>query len=208
MPFEGGLRARDVVEGEEVPQRLGARLPRHPLVLENRLDLGAEAEALRVPLKKQRLDAEAVAAEHEPLPGAVPDGDGEHAVELGEHVRADLFVEVKQDLRIGARSEDVAFLAKAVLRLELREVVHLAVVDDVHARVFVGHRHVPVLGQVDHGESTGAEARAALHERAAVTGPAVGQRVGHALEERSLRLLQLAFECDEAADSTHGQRSS
>ena len=55
--FEGGLRARHVVEREIVVQRLKIDAALDSGVLKDRLDFGAEQQAVALPAIKERLDA-------------------------------------------------------------------------------------------------------------------------------------------------------
>jgi hypothetical protein len=115
----------------------------------------------------ERLDAEVVAAEHEPArtgrPPEVGDRVRPHAVEAGRAVVAPLLVGVDDDLGVGLRGEGVAQLLE--LGAQLAVVVDLAVEDEPDRLVLVGDRLVAA-GPVDDGEPAVPETHAVALERA------------------------------------------
>ncbi len=96
------------------------------------------------------LDAQAVAGQDEFPRFRIPEGDGEHAVQLGDEVLAVLLVEVDDDLGVGVGVETVA--AGQQSGLEGREIEDLAVVDDPDRRVLVVDGLAPG-GQIDDAQA-------------------------------------------------------
>ena len=123
---EGCVLARHVTER----QVIGDRLPVDRAVgaeREKRRDLGGEREASRRLRCVERLDPEPVACEHKPPPPRVPEGDREHAAQLGEARGAVLLVQVRHRLHVAAPPERVP--APRERGPQLLVVVELAVDD-------------------------------------------------------------------------------
>ena len=99
---EQGSRGQDEPDRQDVPQRLDVQPPLYRTCGQDCLQLGAEVQALGGRGVDQRLDAEAVAREHEPAPAGVPQGEAEHAAEALDAVDAQLLVEVDDDLDVRA----------------------------------------------------------------------------------------------------------
>ena len=123
--------------------------------LQQCLDLGGEREAVADPRKVEGFDPEAVAREHQPFAGGVPDRLRPHAVEALEAVRAPLAVGGERDLRVARPCEAVA--ARRELGAEFDVVVDLAVVHDPVAAVGRAQRLVAAGGQVQDGEAARGE---------------------------------------------------
>ena len=140
-PVEEGARGGYVAEVQVGGDRLGIEASRHRGIGEQRLDLAPEHEpAARAPVV-ERLLSHPVAAEDEPRPALVPDGEGEHAVEAaGELGGWKVLGQVRDDLGIAARTELVP--APQELLPELAEVVDLAVEDDGNGPVLVRDRRI------------------------------------------------------------------
>jgi hypothetical protein len=117
-----------------------------------------------------------VAREQQPTPPPVPDREGEHPAELGDHAFAVLFVEMDQRLGIGAGAEPVPLGHQR--RAELLVIVDLAVEDQQDAAVLVAHRLMPA-GDVHDAEAAHPQAHVAFHEAAPVVRPAVRDGVAH-----------------------------
>jgi len=202
--LEHGQGRRDVAGAQVEIQRLVVELARNGSVLQQRLDLAAEAEALLAEVIVEWLLAEAVAGEEEPLLARVPDGEGEHAGEaLGQRV-APLLVAVNQDLGVAARPEGMPAGDQLVAQPEI--IINLAIEGNGDGAVLVVHRLRAVHGQVDDGEAPMPQRNRALDERAAAVGAAVGDDVGHALEQRRVRRT-FTVAIYEAADAAHGAAS-
>ena len=95
-------------------------------------------------------DAQAVAGQDQFFRLRVPEGDGEHAVEMGDEVLAVFLVKVDDDLGVGVGVETVAAGQKR--GLEGREIEDLAVVDDPDRLVFIMDGLAPG-GQVDDAQT-------------------------------------------------------
>ena len=121
--------------GEE--QLGGQRVERgaHEAAGDQRLDLGGEGEAVRGVGAVERLDAHAVARQHEAAVGAVPERDREHPAQVAHEVGAVLLVEVHDRLRVALGRERVA--ARGQVAPQLGEVEDLAVEDGEDAAVLV-----------------------------------------------------------------------
>jgi hypothetical protein len=99
----------------------------------------------------ERLDAEAVPGGEQRLTRVVPQGEGKLAAQLVETTRAEVLVQVEEDLAVRAGGEAVAALLE--LGADPREVVELAVHDRVHPAVLVGQGLVAG-GKVDDAEAS------------------------------------------------------
>lgn len=140
---------------------------------------GEGQRAVRQPGGQQRLFAHAVARQQQRALGAVPQPDGEHAVQPVEHADAPLPPAMDDRLRVGPGAEDVA------VRLELRTqggvVVDFAVERHHHLAVRAEHG-LRAPGQVDNGQPPVAEAQMRLGMKAVAVRAAMRDRVGHAAE--------------------------
>ena len=169
------------------------------------------------------LDAEPIARARQPPARAVPDGVGEHPLEMGEAIVAPVSIGLKQHLRVGPRSELVAQCFE--LGSQFHMVVDLPVEDDPGLRVADRHglgaafREVedrqPPVAQTDGDGSTGvplccarkagvAEPPGVLpaeQEPLAVRSP-VCLQVVHPLQHCH---IQRAAGADETYDTTHGK---
>ena len=94
----------------------------------------------------QRLLAQPIAGQDQLPPLGVPDGQGEHAVEMLEEVRPLVLVEVDDHFGVAVRAEAMAGAFQPPA--QLAEVVDFAVEDDPDRAVFVRQRLLPA-GQVD-----------------------------------------------------------
>ena len=150
-PADSEVLARDVLEREVRVERGRVELPPHTGHEEERLELGGEGEAAAGQQHVvQRLLADAVAGEEEPLALAVPDRDREHAGERRREVGAALLVHVRDHGRVAGAGHLVA--ARLEVAAHVAEVVQLAVEhrDDVAGLV----RHGLLAGlEVDDAES-------------------------------------------------------
>ncbi len=176
---EDRVRRGDGVEGEERLERvevdLAARQGAH---LRRELERAAGCAVV------ERLDAVAVAREHEPARALVPDRDREHPAQPAREVEAVLLVQVHDRLRVGVRAVRVPVVHE--LAHELRVVVDLAVLDDDAASVLVEDRLVAA-GEVDDRESARRERDGAVDVFAGGVGAAVLERRAHRLQARTVR---------------------
>ena len=102
------LRVRDVLIGQVLVDRRRVDLARQAGHLQQALQLAGEEQPARLVAIDERLFAQAVAAEHEAAAIGVPDGDGEHAVQVREAVRPFVLVEMDDRLGVAVGAELVA----------------------------------------------------------------------------------------------------
>ena len=95
-----GRRRRQ--ESQIVIERLFVDVGSHCGMLQDRLDLGSENEAAALVIEVKRLDADAIAHEHELFFVRVPQGDAVVAFDLVNEVEAAFFVEVQDCFGVGA----------------------------------------------------------------------------------------------------------
>ena len=124
-------------------------------MLQQRFDLGSENYLTLGDTIVQRLFTHPVAGEKQGIVSAIPEGEGEHAVERVQATRAALFIEMHDHFRVRMGAKPVAFVFK--LLSQLLVVVNLTVEADPDGFVFVGHRLLAGGGKVDDAESLVAE---------------------------------------------------
>ncbi len=166
---------------------------------EDRFGFRAERDLLAAHRVDDGLHADGVADDEERAPAPVEEREGEDAVELRREPDPFLFVEVGEDLGV-ARGVERVPVAEQVLA-QLRVVVDQPVEDDDDVAVLVGHR-LPAAGRVEDREAPVAEADAVARVEAVAVGTAVGQRVGHRLDEGAVS------EAERAGDPAHQERGS
>ncbi len=105
------------------------------------LDFGTEQQGPATEGQVYRLDAVAVAGEEKLAAPAVPDRQGEHAVEAGQRLLTPFGICGSDHLGVGLRAEAVP--GPLELGAQLAEVVDLAVVGDDEAVFAGGHRLAP-----------------------------------------------------------------
>src|SRR5438067_5231467 len=125
-------RAQDLRDDRSIRQRLD------PAAREQRLDFGSEEEQIAGTRPIERLDAEAIAHEQQPLLRRVPERERKHAAEPVDALVAPLLVRV--DDRFGVRAGLVAMTARFEIAPNLGVVVDLAVEDDPDRLVLVRQR--------------------------------------------------------------------
>jgi hypothetical protein len=167
-------RRRHRVEREERLERVEV-----DLAARQRAQLRRESELVAAGAVVERLDPEAVAREHEPLPRRVPERDCEHAAQPSREVEAPLLVAVDEHLGVAVRREAMAVALEPVAQLGV--VVDLAVLDDVDRLVLVRERLVAGV-EVDDRESPRGQSDRAVDERAVRVRPPVDERRAHPRE--------------------------
>jgi hypothetical protein len=170
------------VDREKAVNGLGRDLPREIRVPEQRLDLRGEHQGPADFCIKERLLAEPVAGEHEPLPLRVPDREREHAIQRLGAPLPELLVKMDQDLGVAARLEAVPLRLERAAQLLV--VVDLAVEDDLDRAVLVPHRLGAQRRQVDDRQPTVAERALLVFVKTLSVRPAVGDRRGHRADHR------------------------
>src|SRR5207247_9912665 len=94
---------------QKVEHRVVVRCTRYAGAHQETLDLGGEREERsRHSGVVERLDAQPIAGAEQTALRPVPDGEGEHPIEVSEAVPAPTSVGLKQNLRVGSSGEDVA----------------------------------------------------------------------------------------------------
>ncbi len=116
-------------------QPLWVEPPIHPGELQKGLGLGGEGKIFPIVGVIEGLYPDPVPGQKEPLSLIVPEGEGEHPVEPLKTPLTHLLIEVDNDLCVGSGAEAMALPLQ--LPLELREVVYLAVEDDLNRPVLV-----------------------------------------------------------------------
>ncbi|MNO99101.1 hypothetical protein D3C76_908660 [compost metagenome] len=114
-----GVEVQVMVESDGVQRRIDVA------ALQQRRQAGGEAQALAGLRQVQRLDAEAVAGEEQAPAVALPDGEGEHAVEPWQQFGAPGVIALEQHFGVAAGEEAVA--EGFQLRAQFRVVVDGAV---------------------------------------------------------------------------------
>ena len=149
---EDRLRARHAADAQEHRERVAIDLAAERRVRAQRLELGTEQERVAEPAVVEGLLAEAVAHEVEATFLAVPQREGEHAVEAGQRVgQAPLVDRFDQHLGVAVAGELATEPAQLVG--DGVRVVDLAVVRDHVATRRRAHRLGAVLGEVDDREA-------------------------------------------------------
>src|SRR6185503_19275874 len=147
----------------------------------------------------QRADADAVAGEEDGALGEINERDGELALQVLEDAFAILLVKVDDDLGVGVRPEDVALGLE--LRLALRIIEQLAVVDDGDGAILVEDR-LRAVAETDDRQAAVGEAEAGTDEVAVRVGAAVPDRIRHLLQHPRVG-LPLTGEVDQSCDAAH-----
>jgi hypothetical protein len=102
-------------------------------------------------IANERLDSESVSAEKEPPPGFIPDGDGEHAVDLTERIDPLVFIEVQYHLGVSPGAKAMA--PSDELPPQGLVVVNFSVEDNPDAPILVGHGLSAVRREVDYAQA-------------------------------------------------------
>jgi hypothetical protein len=158
-----------------------------------------EQQAIIVGRVVQRLDADAVARQHQSLPAGIPKAEREHTVQPLHAIRTPLCIGFQDNFGIAARFEAVSFLLE--LLPELRVVVDGAV---EHERVAVGvidHRLAGFFRQVDDRQPTVTQTNRAIDVIAGAIRSAPLEPVHHAMDARPVRRCYI--ESQFTTDTTH-----
>src|SRR6185369_14253054 len=109
----------------------------------------------------KRLLSESIARDQQTASAAVPQSEGEHAVELSDHSVAVLFIQVRQDFSVGSAAKCMSAFFE--FRAQLAIVVDFAVEDHGDAPVFVENR-LFACDEIDDGESSHAKCYAGRYK--------------------------------------------
>ena len=173
---DDALRRRRRHEREQMAERLPVDRAIDLGQRENRLQLGRERDAavdLRV---VERLDAQAIAGQQQPLVPHVPDREREHAAQMVDAPRAVVLVEVDDRFGVAVGAERVAGAHE--LLVQLLVVVNLAVEHDADRAVLVEDRLLAAF-EVDDAEPAHAERDAVVDVDALFVGTAVHHHAAH-----------------------------
>ena len=135
---EKGGWTRNVAIEQIMAERVGIEATVDPGELNERLDLRTEYERVRAHGEEQRLLAEGVAREHEPLRFLVPEREGEHAAKPADRLEVPGAEGLDKDFGVGGGAETVAEGKQLFAELDI--VIDLAVEDDGVAAVRAPHR--------------------------------------------------------------------
>jgi hypothetical protein len=124
------------------------------------LQLRREAQGTVRERVEERLLAGAVARHENGASRRVVEREGKHAIHARDAIDAPLAIRGKDDFRVRAGAEHVAFRDERIA--EVREVVDLAVEDDMQRSADVRHRLMTCGGQVDDGKPPVPETDAAV----------------------------------------------
>lgn len=172
--FEGSLRARDAKEREVVRDGLAVHFRRYERRSENGLDFGAKDEMFARSGIEKRLYSDGIAREKKGIATQIQNREREYAVELCDAGRAVLFIQVKDNLRIGAGME--AMTGGLETGAKIFEIVNFAVENEPEGAVLIGHRLATRVGYIN-------DCQAVVAER-----DAVGNcRRAEALDRRAIR---------------------
>jgi len=171
------VRSGYKLEADIMVERLRINLPLNLWHLQNGFDLGGEDQLVAMPVVVQRLDAESVADEDQFALLAIPDGEGEHAVEQLDAIRPIFFVSMYDDFRVGSALEGMAFGQQRVANL--LEVVDLAVVGYPDRAVFVGHGLPTVLTEINDAEPPMAQGHVIIQVSPILVRSSVGEHTTH-----------------------------
>ena len=143
---------------------------------QQRFQLRRERQPLRGERVVERLDAEPISGQKEATAPAVPDGEGEHAVESLDASLPPLVVGMDDDLGIGVGVETMACVIKPFT--QFGEVVDLSVEDDPGGFPLVVNRLVAA-DRVDDGQAADAESHAIAQQDTLVVGTPMDKGVAH-----------------------------
>ena len=153
----------------------------------------------RVPGPVKRADAEAIAGQHHLAAAAVPQGQGELAVQMFEHAFLMIFPEMRNQLGVAVGGEAMAPAFEHLLGFGIIE--ELAVEDDGDGAILVADRLLAV-GEADDAEPAIGQAEARLVEVAVIVRAAMDDGVGHAFE-KSGRHPASTRQIDRPGNATH-----
>ena len=198
--LENRVRVRHIKIREVRVQRRGVHAPRNQTRAKQTVQLRREREGTVLPRIHERLDAETVPGEEQPLVSRIADGEGEHPVKTRDRVIAPGFVGPQHDLGIAARPERVAFSDQFIAQFAC--IVNLSVENDGNGIVLVQHRLMAVR-HIDHAQAPCPQRDISMRPRPPLIRPAMHQRVRHGRDGRTVRLLR-GVGVRDAADAAHG----
>ena len=205
QPPDAGVdagRLRHVAEGKEIVDGSGVEAAGQGGHAGQRRQFGAEHEAAgAVGGVIEWFLAQPVARQEQAAAVAIPQCEGELAIELPQAVGAETFPRVDDGFRIGVIAAE-HMPEGCELRPQLGKIVNIAVEDDHHRAVLVAHRLAPA-GDVDDGQPAMAEADPRLDMKPVAVRAAMRERRGHAAQQRRVDGLAAAW-VENAGDAAHG----
>ena len=148
---------------------------------QQRLDLRGEEQASKVPREIERLDAHAIAGAEQASTASVPQGEGEHTVEMLQAIHPPTRISGQQDFRV--RLAAIGVVRQLTAQLEV--VVDFAVEDQLQGAVVARHGLTAVLAEVDDAQAVVPQSDAAdaaffgVAPHALPIGPAMAQGLHH-----------------------------
>jgi hypothetical protein len=201
--LEDRVRSGDIAKRKETRQR--ARVDGWGLAerRQDGLGLRPEEHLVAAPHHVERLLADTVARQDEPLTRSIPDGHGKHSAHAAEGLHALARVQMRDDLRVAGGRASPARARQLIAQFDV--VVDLAVLRDGDGPVVDRDRLVPAR-HVDDAQARRADRHDAVHEVAEVVRPAMADRLHH---RRQSRLLSgSAAQRDEACNAAHDWESA
>ena len=198
-PHEDAVRGRDVAVLQVARQRPPVDRPLDSGVDEERLELRAPRQSAGGETPVERLLAEAVAGEHQPVAIRVPDGGREHPAHVGRELLAVLLIQVRQHLGVALGREMMPLALELLAQFHV--VVDLAVLADPDAAILVGQRLATGV-QVDDRQSGRADDGPAVPRVVQVVRPTMKQARQHACDEIGV-IRTDAIACGQASDAAH-----
>jgi hypothetical protein len=178
-----GALARTPKVGEIVAERFEVQTSVDARNRDQRLQLRRERHAAGQVRVVERLDPESVSRDEKLLLFAIPNGEGEDAVELIEHGGAMEIVKRTQNRRVGMRVERVSTTAKVFA--QILEVVYFAVEYDLIAPATTRHWLRRGARWIDNGQAPmrKPDPGALVHPYSFAVGASMGDRSRHPAQE-------------------------
>ena len=148
---------------------------------EDALQFGAEIDFAVLLVVVERLDAHAVAGQHQAALRLHPDGDGEHAAQAGERCISPVQKGLQDHFRIAMRVEDGAFAFQLLPQFD--EVEDLAVVHDDGVAIFAEDGLVAA-SDIKNGQASSAQRDLFTFELRLLIGASMGDGV-HRMSENA-----------------------
>ena len=203
--LEHRLRRHHAPEGEGLGKAERVESPRQRRIAgEERLDLAREPQAAAALAQMQRLDAVAVAREHQRAVARVPQRDGELAIEARERPLAPGLVGAHDDLGVAACRESVP--QRSELGAQLDVIEDLAV--EHHPQLPVRAAERLLSGErIDDREARVREPGARIAVQPELVRAAVAQSRGHRLQRLERRRWQAFAQGDYTGDAAHASNA-
>ena len=197
------LRGGRCDERQVVIESFFVYLRRHGWVLHDRFYLGSKDEEPVPVIKVKRLDAGAIARQHQLFAVSVPQSDRVITFDILNKVQAAFFVEMEDRFRISARSIDMAALFQSLA--EACMIVNLAVENQPHAIGAAMHRLMARFGQIDDRQTSKAETASGFikDEFARIVRSAVSHYIAHRSEQPRRDIAARCAVLPDSADSAH-----